>query len=312
MAKPPIGFWEYIAEAFHLRYPVPGMGALPLNKMGVVGSIALGLLNPGFWFLGAGLELGYLWMLSTDPRFQKYIQSRRMNLIEQDKSLRINEMVRSLDKVSVTRLEALNRNLAKINELMDINSDGAVQFVRETQQKTLSQLPVMFVKLLFTRRLISESLEHTDAGKLKREIRDLEKQLAAGDIGEALMKSLRGNIEIKQKRLENIGRAEENNQLVEMELNRIENQVQLIREEIALNRTPEAISAGIDRINSTLGETEAWVNTHSDFLNRIGSSDQLLPGEEPSYLPPLQEPAPAEEETQAPPPPLPGEEERRS
>ncbi|OQA05409.1 MAG: hypothetical protein BWY66_02509 [bacterium ADurb.Bin374] len=309
MAKPPIGFWEYIAEAFHLRYPVPGMGALPLNKMGVVGSLALGLLNPGFWFLGAGLELGYLWMLSTDPRFQKYIQSRRMNLIEQDKSVRINEMIRSLDKASVARLEALNRNLAKINELMDINSEGAMQFVRETQQKTLSQLPVMFVKLLFTQRLISESLEHTDAGKLKKEIRDLEKQLAAGDIGEALMKSLRGNIEIKQKRLENIGRAEENNQLVEMELNRIENQVQLIREEIALNRSPEAISAGIDRINSTLGETEAWVNTHSDFLNRIGGNDQLLPGEEPGYIPPLQEPAPAVEEP--PLPPVPGEEERR-
>ncbi len=311
MAKPPIGFWEYISEAFHLRYPVPGLGALPYNKMGVAASAVLGLLNPGFWFLGAGLELGYLWMLSTDPRFQKYIQSRRMNLIEQDKSVRINEMIRSLDKSSVTRLEALNRNLAKINELMDINSEGAMQFVRETQQKTLSQLPVMFVKLLFTQRLISESLEHTDAGKLKREIRDLEKQLAAGDIGEALMKSLRGNIEIKQKRLENIGRAEENNQLVEMELNRIENQVQLIREEIALNRTPEAISAGIDRINSTLGETEAWVNTHSDFLNRIGGGDQLLPVDEPAYVPPAQEPAPAEEETQTP-PPLPGEEERHS
>lgn len=285
------------------------MGALPLNKMGVTGSLVLGLLNPGFWFLGAGLELGYLWMLSTDPRFQKYIQSRRMNMIEQDKSVRINEMIRSFDKPSVARLEALNRNLAKINELMDINSEGAMQFVRETQQKTLSQLPVMFVKLLFTQRLISESLEHTDADKLKREIRDLEKQLAAGEIGEALMKSLRGNIEIKQKRLENIGRAEENNQLVEMELNRIENQVQLIREEIALNRSPEAISAGIDRINSTLGETEAWVNTHSDFLNRIGG-DQILPSAEPAFIASAQEPAPAGEE---PPslPPVPGEEERQ-
>lgn len=314
MAKPPIGFWEYISEAFHLRYPIPGLGALPFNKMGVAASAVLGLLNPGFWFLGAGLELGYLWMLSTDPRFQKYIQSRRMNMIEQDKSVRINEMIRSLEKPSVARLEALNRNLAKINELMDINSEGAMQFVRETQQKTLSQLPVMFVKLLFTQRLISESLEHTDAGKLKREIRDLEKQLAAGDIGEALIKSLRGNIEIKQKRLENIGRAEENNQLVEMELNRIENQVQLIREEIALNRTPEAISAGIDRINSTLGETEAWVNTHSDFLNRISGNDQLQPVEDPAFVPSMQEPAPVEEEeeeTQAP-PPLPGEEERHS
>lgn len=310
MAKAPLGFWEYISEAFHLRYPIPGMGALPINKMGVAGTFVLGLLNPGFWFLGAGMEVCYLWMLSTNPRFQKYIQSRRLNLIEQDKAIRVNEMVRTLDKASVTRLEALNANLAQINRLMDMNSDGTMQFIRETKQKTLSQLPVMFLKLLFTRRLISESLEHTDADKLKREMRDLEKQIKSQDIGEALMKSVRGNIEITQKRLENIGRAQENNQLVEMELNRIENQVQLIREEIALDRSPEALSAGIDRINSTLGETEAWVNTHSEFLTRLGG-DQSLPVDEPAFVstqPVHIDDVSTEDENQ--PPRMPGEEER--
>lgn len=310
MSKAPLGFWEYLSEAFNLRYPIPGMGALPLNKMGVAGSFALGLLNPGFWFLGAGLEVCYLWMLSTDRRFQNYIQSRRMNLIEQDKAVRVNEMVRTLDKASVTRLEALNANLAQINRLMDFNSDGAMQFVRETKQKTLGQLPVMFLKLLFTQRLIRESLAHTDADKLKREVRDLEKQLKVPEISEALQKSVRGNIEINQKRLENIGRAQENNKLVEMELNRIENQVQLIREEIALDRSPEALSAGIDRINSTLGETEAWVSTHSDFLNRLGGAQDLAVDDTLHAFPMPEIPETVSPEEENPPPPPPGQEER--
>ncbi|HNW33697.1 MAG TPA: hypothetical protein PKM25_02115 [Candidatus Ozemobacteraceae bacterium] len=314
MAKAPLGFWDYLSEAFNLRYPVPGMGALPLNKMGVAGTIALGLLNPGFWFLGAGLEVCYLWMLSTDTRFQKVVQSRRLNLIEQDKAVRINEMVRTLDRPSVTRLEALNANLAQINRLMDMNSEGTMEFVRETKQKTLGQLPVLFLKLLVTRRLICESLGRTDADSLKRELRDLERQLESPDIGEALIKSVRGTIEIKQKRLENIRRAQDNMKLVEMELNRIENQVQLIREEIALDRSPEALSAGIDRINSTLGETEQWVNMHSEFLNRLGG-DQALPVEEPPLLPAslghLSDTVTAGEEASPTPPPPQGQTERQ-
>jgi len=308
MARTPLGFWDYLSEAFHLRYPLPGLGALPVNKMGLAGAIALGLLNPGFWFLGAGMEVCYLWMLSTDPRFQKYIQSKRLNLIEQDKAIRINEMVRTLDKPSVARLEALNANLAQISRLMDMNSDGTMQFIRETKEKTLGQLPVLFLKLLVTRRMICESLERTDAAAIRRELRDLEKQLAGSGLSEALEKSVRGNIEIRQKRLENIGRAQENLKLVEMELNRIENQVQLIREETALNRTPEALSAGIDRISLTLGETEQWVDSHAEFLNRIGG-DQVLPAEEPVYRAPLPE-LPAEEAQPSGPLPPPGQEEK--
>jgi hypothetical protein len=76
-------------------------------------------------------------------------------------------------------------------------------------------------------------------------------------------------MEIQQKRLDNLANARENELLVEMELQRIESQLALVREEIALDSSPEGLSSNIDRINTTLGETQDWLNTHSDFLRKL-------------------------------------------
>jgi hypothetical protein len=65
-AKP--GFFDYVAAAFNAR-PF-GMFVAP-NWIGLGAFGLLGMLNPGFWVIGAGLELGYLLTLSTNPRFQR-------------------------------------------------------------------------------------------------------------------------------------------------------------------------------------------------------------------------------------------------
>jgi len=64
------GFLDYVRAAFNAR-PF-GMFVAP-NWIGLGAFGLLGLMNPGFWVLGAGLELGYLLTLSTNPRFQRAI-----------------------------------------------------------------------------------------------------------------------------------------------------------------------------------------------------------------------------------------------
>ena len=62
------GAWDYVRKAFNAR-PI-GM-FVPPNWIGLGVFALLGLINPGFWVLGLGLELGYLWVLSSHPRFQR-------------------------------------------------------------------------------------------------------------------------------------------------------------------------------------------------------------------------------------------------
>ena len=68
------GFSDYIREAFNAR-PI-GM-FVPPNWIGIGAFALLGLVNPGFWVMGAGLELAYLGILSTNPRFQRYVDADR-------------------------------------------------------------------------------------------------------------------------------------------------------------------------------------------------------------------------------------------
>ena len=67
-AKP--GFFDYITAAFNAR-PF-GMFVAP-NWIGLGAFGLLGMMEPGFWVLGAGLELGYLLALSTNERFQRLV-----------------------------------------------------------------------------------------------------------------------------------------------------------------------------------------------------------------------------------------------
>ncbi len=267
------GFSDYLSEAFNAGLDIKGMGEIPINKMFILGSFILGFGNPGFWFLGMALEFVYLWYLSTNPRFQKYVEGKQLLEIKQAASSKISQMVNSLAPELRTRLNNLNANMKEINKLMDWNAESASGFLNTEKQRTLNQLPTLFLKLLKTKHLIHTSLSRVKSDQIHNEIRRLEKELKKENVSAALEKSLKGNIEIQQKRLDNLSRAKENEMLVEMELQRIESQLELVREEIALDSSPEGLSSNIDKINSTLGETEVWLSSHSDFLRKLSGPD---------------------------------------
>lgn len=262
------GYSDILIEAFNAGLIIKGMGEIPVNKLFILGSFILGLSNPGFWFLGLALEFIYLWFLTSNPRFQNYVQAKKLSQIAESRSIKMNEVVASLTPDNHSRLKRLNANLADINKLMTWNTDQGSGFMNQNRQETLSQLPSIFLKLLKTKQLIEESLQRTKENEINSEIRKLEQQLK-DNVSPALAKSLNSNLEIHRKRLENLGVAKENEMLVEMELQRIENQLKMVREGIPLDSSPEGLSSNIDQINNYLGETQAWINSNSDFLRKL-------------------------------------------
>ncbi len=272
------GYSDYLSEAFNAGLVIKGMGEIPVNKLFILGSFILGLSNPGFWFLGLALEFVYLWFLSSNVRFQKYVQAKQLSQIAESRSIKMNEVIASLNPDNHARLKRLNANLADINKLMTWNTDQSAGFMNQSRQETLSQLPSIFLKLLKTKQLNEESLQRTKESEITGEIRKLEQQLK-GEISPALEKTLKGNLEIHKRRLENLSKAKENEQIVEMELQRIENQLKMVREGIPLDSSPEGLSANIDQINNYLGETQDWINSNSVFLRKLSGP----PIGEPEY-----------------------------
>ncbi|MEW6711268.1 MAG: hypothetical protein AB1403_15680, partial [Candidatus Riflebacteria bacterium] len=195
------GFSDYLSEAFNAGLNIKGMGEIPVNKLFILGTFILGFGNPGFWFMGLALEIIYLYYLSTNPRFQRYVESKQYENIQKNRSSKMHEMVSSLDQELQNRLNKLNSNLSEINKLMNWNLDESAGFLNQSKQETLNHLPTIFLKLLKTKQLIQESLARTKPEEINKELRKLENQLKTPNIGAALEKSLKSNIEIQRKRL---------------------------------------------------------------------------------------------------------------
>ncbi|HSP05710.1 MAG TPA: hypothetical protein VLR94_00960, partial [Acidobacteriota bacterium] len=68
-----LGFIDYVKSAFSAR---PWGMPIPPNWVGLAGFALLGVfLNPGFLVIGVGAELAYLFSLSTNSRFQNYVNA---------------------------------------------------------------------------------------------------------------------------------------------------------------------------------------------------------------------------------------------
>src|SRR5262249_48576627 len=97
-------FWDYVRAAFNAR-PI-GM-FVPPNWIGLVVFGFLGLINPGFWIIGAGCELGYLGWLATHPRFQHLVEGGRLLGERQRWQERLLDLLRQLPNEDQQRYRIL-------------------------------------------------------------------------------------------------------------------------------------------------------------------------------------------------------------
>ena len=90
---------------------------------------------------------------------------------------------------------------------------------------------------------------------------------------EELRRSLAGQLEILKQRLLQRTDAERKLAYIDAELERIQQQVELIREQAALSTDPELLSQRIDEITATLGTTGQWIR---DQQKVYGAMEDLL------------------------------------
>lgn len=266
-AKP--GFLSYVAAAFNAR-PL-GMFVAP-NWIGLGAFGLLGVLNPGFWVLGAGLELGYLMLLSTNPRFQRLVAARPISEANQQWNTRIQTLLGRLDPADRHLYDALAARCRSIID-MQLHGGSSEPHGLEAQADSLGRLSWMYLRLLVARRTIKDVIGSSDVGDLQRKIERLERQQNAAGISDELRRSLSGQKQILIQRLEQRGDSERQLAFIDAELERIAQQVELIREQAALSTDPELLSRRIDEIAGTLGATGQWIR---DQQKVYGAMEDLL------------------------------------
>jgi hypothetical protein len=264
------GFLDYVTAAFNAR-PL-GMFVAP-NWVGLAAFGLLGIANPGFWVLGAGLELGYLLTLATNARFQRTVSSRPLSAARAEWNQRIERLTTRLNGEDRERYAALARRCASI---IDLQTHGGAEVPHgiEAQADSLGRLSWMFLRLLVARGQILTVLGGAeDDQRLEQRRRALERQARDESAPADLRRSLEGQIEILGQRIDQRDQAEKKLAYIDAELARIEEQVELIREQAALSTDPEILSRRIDEIAATLGGTGQWIR---DQQQVYGAMEDLL------------------------------------
>jgi hypothetical protein len=292
MAPEDLSYWDYVKAAFNRRLPVPLLGAMPTNKMLLGVFAVLGLANPGFWLLGAAGEVAYLFGTANSPRFRKLVDGERLLRLQAGWDDKVHSAVERLIPPSQERYRKLLdqcRRILGISATLESDSLGGL---RDMRSQSLNQLLWIFLRLLTSRQVILSNVRGLDRSALDGEIEQLQKRLAGIEAGkdEALRRSLEGTLEIRRKRLENLERATASLGVTEAELERIEQQVELIREETAVGGKPEFLSSRLDAVTSTMTEASRWMDENSDLFSALGDEgDRAAVAGLPSMPPSLEE-----------------------
>jgi len=267
------GFWDYVRHAFNAR-PI-GM-FIPPNWIGIGVLTLLGTLNPGFWIVGLGLEFAYLGTLATNERFQRTVRATRQWENRREWQSTVDDLVRQLSQEGQRRYRVLESRCRSILEQQQRTLAGPAGL--EAQGESLNRLLWVFLRLMLTRqaidRIVQEAKDGTeDITRLQERIQNLQTRLKEESIGEELRKSLAGQIEILQQRVEKRREAREKLAFLDAELVRIEEQAELVREQAVLSTDPQTVSQRIDQITATLGGTSQWI---SEQQRIYGAVEDLL------------------------------------
>lgn len=264
-------FWSYLKAAFNAR-PF-GMFIAP-NWIGLAGFGLLGLTNPGFWLLGAGAELAYLLALVTNGRFQRVVDRRSTAGEEDEWKGRMEAMVRRLSDTDQARYVAfVSRCRTILDQLTQQDPSGSAAKVHG---ENLSKLIWVYIRLLVARRAMSRVLKEPTLGEtqeIEHRLAEVRARLADESLGPDLRRSLTSQAEILEQRVTQRREGREKLDFLEAEILRIQEQVELLREQSALSTDAEGISARLDEITGSLGGASQWIN---DQQKLYGSMDDLL------------------------------------
>jgi hypothetical protein len=282
MAQKPFGYWDYVKAAFRHPHPIPLLGRMPVNQMGLLAFGLLGFVNPGFWLLGAAAELSYLGLLSTNQRFQRLVKGEQLVANQRGAEEVVTATLARLTPDAQARYRRLLAECARILGIAPAARQSETGTLEDLRAGSLNSLLALFLRLLVSQQLIRQNLAQVDPRTLEAEIEELKARHAAAAAGSPLARSLEATLDIQGKRLANLERARSSLEVIDAELERIEQQVRLIREESAVSGGPELLSARLDAVTQTLAETSRWMDQNAELFGAIagdelGAGGPLLP-----------------------------------
>jgi len=265
------GSRSYIAAAFNAR---PFGMPLPPNWFGIAAFVLLGaFVNPGLWLIGAGLEGLYLWALSRNERFRATVDAGGKG---EDWVARYNALSFHLDEDARRRQESIESQAREIVDLL--SRTGAT----EMQKSDVRQMAWLHLKLLAARASVLQVISSAERDKraLEEQERRVIERLSEDSISGELKRSLEQQLEVLRSRRAGHADAQHRRELIEAELERLRQQVSLVREQALLATDEHSVASSLDALSASLNEANRWLKDQRElFAGLDGLTDEPPPAD---------------------------------
>lgn len=261
-----MNFVKYIQTAFVNRW----------NLLALLGASGFAMLSGRadvLLPLVVASEVAYLGLLSSRPRFQQYVDAQEAQAEREEATTKnryaLDRILRSLPKPLLARYDTLRTQCVELRQIAkDLKNPvgGAEMPFEESQTAGFNRLLWIYLRLLYTQFSLSRFLQKTDPKQLQSGIDDLKKklqQVPAGDTSERwqrMRRTIEESMAIYQARLENLNKARENFQLIELQIDQLENKIRSLSEMAVNHQEPEYVSSQVEHVASTMVDTERTMN----------------------------------------------------
>jgi len=262
-----VSLLKYVQTAFQNRW----------NLLALFGGVGLSVLSghPDITLpLVAAVEIGYLTMLGTHPKFQRAVDAQDAAAARDKNSDSANGVLRQILKQlpapALTRYERLRASLQELRQIADdLQQSGTLasgQPLESFQLAGLDRLMWIFLRLMFTQFSLGKFLERTSRDRIVADIKQAQSRLSAipttdeSPHAQKMRRTLQDNAQTCQERLANYEKAQANYEFVGHELDRLENKIKSLAE-LGVNRQePDYISSQVDTVARSLLDTEQTMN----------------------------------------------------
>ncbi|VXA98485.1 conserved hypothetical protein [Pseudomonas sp. 8AS] len=257
---------RYLWSAFNAR-PL-GMPLSPnwlaLAAVGLLGAF----ISPGFWVLGAGLELAYLGLLASNQRFRNAVDAGEVRVDPAEQRYES-----TLAQLGDSQRQRQQRIEGRAREVLQLLSRSPLM---ASHADSLEQLVWLNLRLLVAGQALSVVVDTAaqDSAELQRQEEQIDQRLAATDITDDLRRSLEQQKQVIDARQAAHAEGLRRKEHVDAELARIDQQIALIREQTLLATDEEQIGTALNALTSSFNEASRWLNDQRDLLGVLELNEQ--------------------------------------
>ena len=275
-----MGWPRYLWKAFNAR---PFGMPLPPLWFAVVASALVGwFIAPPLALIGLGGTAMFTGIVASSRRFRTAVDAPLLQApVVDDRSL----LLQRLDDAGRGRQAKLEQQCAELQKVLEAANAGREHIAG------VWKLAGLHLKLLVARSAaLAVTNNHDEGGKsLADQMADLQQRLAAANIDSDLKDALDDQRKILEQRLAIQAEAKRRLQVLDAELDRIREQIALIREQALMTSDPAAIGRSVDALATFLNESGRWLKDQEQIFGEIGGLD-TDPFQSPPYNSPLANP----------------------